>query len=180
VLASRSAQFQSAVYGCGSVDVIWSLELVRGIPTAGLGTIEGDGTYDAPASSNDTFVLLVRATGLDCSDRSGIARVMVPAQPRAFLVELENFTAGFDIPGSKVLKSEHCGSASGGMSVVGMDRSGEHIEVPMTVRGAGRYLAYVGYAAESGDFIRVKVEVEGCGASGTATDFELKEGTGTG
>ena len=178
VKATRSRQFSSVVNGCGSDSVIWSLELVSGIPTAGLGNIGDDGIYDAPLTSGDSFEILVRAVGADCLDKSGIAKVKIPAQPRTFTVELEGFSGKFDVPGSAPIKVEHCALASSGESVTGLDRNGEYIEVPLHVRGAGEYLAYLRYASNPGTRFWVSLKVEGCGAAGSSVSFTLDEGGG--
>ena len=52
VRAGGSRNFGSTVSGCGSDSVIWSLEIVSGISTSGLGGIGDDGVYQAPATSN--------------------------------------------------------------------------------------------------------------------------------
>jgi hypothetical protein len=166
------------VSGCGSDSVIWSLDLVSGVATGGLGSIGDDGLYDAPATSGDNFEVLVRATGAACQDKSGIAKLSIPAQPRTFTVELESFVNKFDVPGSAAIKVEHCALASSGESVVGLDRNGEYIEVPMYVRGAGNYLAYLSYASNPGTRIWVRIEVHGCGASGSSAGFTLDQGEG--
>jgi hypothetical protein len=170
--------FSSTVSSCGSDSVIWSLDLVSGIATGGLGNITDRGVYEAPATSGETFDVLVRATSAACLDKSGIAKVRIPAQPRTFTVELENFVNKFNVPGSAAIEAEHCALASNGEAVVGMDRGGEFIEVPMYVRGAGNYLAYLGYAANVGARIWVRIEVDGCGAAGSAAGFTLDQGEG--
>jgi hypothetical protein len=179
VQAGGRCDFSSTVSGCGSDSVFWSLEIVSGISTSGLGSIGDDGVYHAPVTSGDNFEVLVRATGAACLDKSGIAKVKVPAQARTFTVELEDFVDKFNVPGSAAIKAEHCGLASNGKSVVGLDRNGEYIEVPIYVRGAGNYLAYMRYAAEPGTRIWVRIEVDGCGAAGSTVGFTLDQGEGT-
>jgi hypothetical protein len=179
VKAEGSRDFSSIVSGCGSDSVIWSLEIVSGVSTSGLGNIGHDGLYQAPATSGDNFEVMVRATGAACQDKSGIAKAKIPAQPRTFTVELENFVAKFNVPGSAGIKVDHCGLASSGESVVGMDRNGEYIDIPMYVRGAGNYLAYLRYASDPGTRIWVRIEVDGCGAAGSTAGFTLDQGVGT-
>ena len=111
--------------------------------------------------------------------KSGIAKVRIPAQPRTFSVELEDYETTFDVPGSDRIRVEHCSQASSAEAVAGMDRSGEYIEMPLYVRGAGRYVAYVAYAAEPGTMRWLTVEVKGCGSAANTVGFTLDEGTGT-
>ena len=92
---------------------------------------------------------------LSFPERSGIAKVKVPAQPRTFTVELESFTNKFDVPGSDPIEIDQCNLASNGKSVAGLDRNGEYIEVPLFVRGAGTYLPYLRYASNRGTRIWV-------------------------
>ncbi len=179
VKAAGNRVFSSVVSGCGSDSVIWSLDIVSGVATSGLGNMGDDGIYEAPRTSGETFDVLVRATAAACLDKSGIAKVRIPAQARTFTVELEGFVNKFNVPGSAAIKAEHCGLASGGESVVGMDRNGEYIEVPMYVRGAGNYLAYVSYASEPGTRMWVRIQVDGCGAVGSGVGFTLDQGGGT-
>ena len=179
VPASRSFQFTSTASGCGTDSTIWSLEIVSGIATAGLGGIREDGAYEAPATSGDNFEIMVRATSAALPIKSGIAKVRIPAQPRTFSVELEDYETTFDVPGSDRIRVEHCSQASSAEAVAGMDRSGEYIEMPLYVRGAGRYVAYVAYAAEPGTMRWLTVEVKGCGSAANTVGFTLDEGTGT-
>jgi hypothetical protein len=178
VRASGSCNFYSTVSGCGSDSVIWSLELLSGIATAGLGSIGDEGLYEAPRTSGDSFEVLVRATGAGCLEKSGIAKVTIPAEPRTFTVELEGFTDMFNVPGSAPIKVDQCNLASSGQSVDGLDRNGEYIEVPLYVRGAGGYIAYMRYASNPGTSIWVRVEVDGCGATGSGVGFTLDQGEG--
>jgi hypothetical protein len=59
-----------------------------------------------------------------------------------------------------------------------MDRSGEYVEVPMYVRGAGSYVAYLRYASNPGTRMWFRIEVDGCGAEGSGVDFTLDQGQG--
>jgi hypothetical protein len=179
VLVAGSSQFSGTVSGCGSDSVIWSLDLVWGVATGGLGNIDEAGGYEAPATSGDNFDILVRATGAGCLNKSGIAKVRIPAEPRTFTVELEGFETKFDVPGSAKIMAEDCSMASSGHAVVGLDRAGEYIEVPMSVRGAGRYLAYLGYAADPDTRTWVRVEARGCGNAQNSASFTLDQGEGT-
>jgi hypothetical protein len=179
VLASGNCFFTSTVSGCGTDSTIWSLELVTGVATAGLGSIGEDGAYEAPATSGDNFEVLIRATSAGCLTKSGIAKVRIPAEPRTFSVELEDYDAKFNVPGSEKIRVEQCSHASSGEAVAGLDRNGEYIEVPMHVRGAGRYIAYVTYAAAAGTRTWLRLEAEGCGSAGNTAGFTLDEGEGT-
>jgi hypothetical protein len=178
VKAEGRCVFTCMVSGCNSGDVIWSLEIVTGLATGGLGDIRDNGVYEAPITSGDNFEVLIRATSVGCPDKSGIAKVKVPAQPRPFTVELEHFENSFNVPGSVQIKRDQCSMASSGESVVGLDRIGEYIEVPIYVRGAGEYLPYVRYASAQGTRMWVRVEVDGCGAAGTTAGFTLDQGEG--
>ncbi len=179
VKTAGSRTFSSIVSGCDSDSVIWSLEMVSGLATSGLGSIGHDGIYEAPLTSGDNFDVMVRATGAACLHKSGIAKVRIPAEARPFTVELEDFVNKFNVPGSAAIKAEHCALASGMKSVVGLDRNGEYIEVPICVRGAGDYLAYLRYASEPGTRMWVRIEVDGCGAAGSTAGFTLDQGVGT-
>jgi hypothetical protein len=179
VKVADSRSFSSTVSGCGSDSVIWSLDLVSGVSTSGLGSIDDDGVYKAPLTSGDNFEVLVRATGAACLDKSGIAKVKIPAEPRTFTVELESFTNSFNVPGSAAIKIEHCSLASSQESVAGLDRNGEFIEIPIYVRGTGNYIAHLGYASQPGTRIWVRIEVDGCGAAGSTAGFTLDQGVGT-
>jgi len=178
VEASESRYFNSMVSGCGSDSVIWSLELVSGITTAGSGSIDEQGTYEAPITSGENFEVMVRATVAACPEKSGIAKVKIPAQPRSFIVELESYNNEFNVPGSDPIKVDQCNLASNGRSVAGLDRNGEYIEVPLYVRGAGNYVAHLRYAANRGTRIWVRVEVDGCGDAGSGFGFTLDKGEG--
>jgi hypothetical protein len=178
VKAAGSLPFTSIVSGCGSDSVIWSLDLISGVATAGLGGVVEDGVYEAPQTSGDNFEVLVRATASACINKTGIAKVRIPAQARTFTVELEAFDRSYNVPGSGSIRSEYCGRASGGESVTGLDRIGEYIDVPMNVRGGGDYIAYVRYASNPGVSIWVRIEVDGCGAAGTSAGFTLDQGEG--
>jgi hypothetical protein len=179
VPASGTVGFTGTVSGCGSDSVIWSLELVSGVATAGLGSIDEEGTYVGPATSGDNFEVLVKAAGAGCIAKSGIAKVKVPAQPRSFIVELEGFTNKFNVPGSEKIRVEHCSVASSGEAVVGLDRNGEYIEIPLYVRGGGDYIAHMRYASDVGTRSWVTIEVDGCGAAGSSAGFTLDQGEGT-
>jgi hypothetical protein len=173
-----SVTFSSMVADCSSEDVVWSIEPSWGSPTS-LGTIRSNGTYVAPLSARSGFIVMIKATGTGCDDKTGIARAAIPADIGGFKVELEDFTVAHNIihPGIEVLS---CSAASQSLAVVGLNEAGEYIEIPMTVLHPGTYTASVFYSANQGHVIDVRVSVEGCGHASQQEDFRLDRGTGIG
>jgi hypothetical protein len=181
VAVTGSCVFAGSVMNCESHYVSWSIQPINVNPLD-LGEITADGTYIAPASAAADIEVLVRATSIGCPGKSGVAKVVVPAQARAFTVELESYVDSHDsvgVPRTEPIAAVGCTYASGGKSVVGMDNPGEYIIVPMTVPGSGTYTASVRYAAWTGDTLHVRLQVEDCGQSGQ-DEYLLTEGTGLG
>ncbi len=178
VLIGDSLQFTGEVVGCSSEGIAWSVAAINGHPLD-IGIVRSNGTYVAPVTAASSITLMVKAVSTNCSDKIGIARVAIPAQARAFDVELEDFTDAYEI-GFPYITTIPCGAASGGESVVGLNVTDEYIDVPMRVPGNGSYLATVSYAAGTGDSIRVRVSVDDCGYGLQHEDFLLDQGTGTG
>jgi hypothetical protein len=178
VLIGDSLQFTGEVVGCSSEDIAWSVAAINGQPLD-IGSVRSNGTYVAPVTAASSITLMVKAVSADCSDKIGVARVAIPAQARAFDVELEDFTDAYEI-GFPYITTIPCGAASGGKSVVGLNLADEYIDVPMRVPGNGAYFATVSYAARTDDSIQVRVSVDDCGYGLQQEDFLLDQGTGTG
>lgn len=181
VVVTGSRIFGGSAVNCASDDLSWSIQPIDMHPLD-FGEILEDGTYLAPNSAAADIRVLVRAASIGCPDKSGVARVIVPAQARAFTVELEGFVDSHDslgVPHTELIQSVACPHASAGESVSGMDLPGEYIIVPMTVPGSGIYKASVRYAAWFDDTLHVRLEVVDCGQPGQ-DEYLLTEGTGLG
>jgi hypothetical protein len=97
-----------------------------------------------------------------------------------FAVELEHYSSSYDDPASQApIKAEFCSNASNDSSAVGLDVPGEWIMVSVDIPESGSYIAHLDYAANAGDVITARLEMDDCGTA-TETDFLLDAGTGTG
>jgi hypothetical protein len=181
IVITDSLEFTSVVSGCATEDVVWSVAAVTGDPDI-VGTISSEGVYVAPTAAQSPLELMVRAVSVDCSDKSGVAKVVVIAGAASFEVELDRYTFSHNIekPMKYDIAIAYCSHASEGKAVEGLDVEGEYIEVPITVPGPGVYTASVTYAAWVDMPLEVRVEVEGCSELSQSEDFLLDEGTGAG
>ena len=181
LIISDSLQFSSVVSGCATGDVVWSIAAVKGDPDV-TGTISSNGMYNAPGLAESPLAVMVRASSVDCPEKSGVAKVVVIAGAVSFEVELDTYTFAYDIdtPIRYPIAVVYCRYASGGKAVEGLDVEGEYIEVPITVPGSGTYTVSVTYAAWVDLPILVRVEVEGCSDLNQHEDIWLDEGTGAG
>jgi hypothetical protein len=173
--------FTGDVIGCTSNDISWSIRAIGSHPLD-IGEILADGTYLAPSSTVSDIEIFIRAASISCPGKSGIAKVIVPSQPRAFTVELEDYIDSHDslgVPLTEPIDAVICGYASAGKSVIGLDNPGEYIVVPMIVPGSGTYVATVRYASWALDTLHVRLEIDGCGQPGQ-DEYQLMEGTGLG
>jgi hypothetical protein len=179
VVATGSLTFVAAVVGCGSDSVTWSLaRITRGFYNTGSITA---GTYEGPVAADQDFALLIEATSFGCPGKIGIARLTVNAPPRSFDVEMEAFTQSYNVPGSEEIEADYCGGASGGQAVLGLDREGEYIDVPVGVPASGTYTVTLRYqAAAEGDTIASTVSMIDCGTPVPETGFLSTHGAGIG
>jgi hypothetical protein len=180
ISAADSVGLEHTVSGCLSDDVVWSLEPIWGTPPD-IGTMRTSGMYVAPDFASSGFAVMAKATSLSCTDKAGIARINIPADPVVTMIELEDYTESYNIqaPHTEEIYVISCTHASEGKAVQGLDNEGEYIRVPMRVTGSGAYTATVRYAAYYGDTARVRVELEGCNGP-AEEEFFLTEGTGVG
>lgn len=181
VAVAGARAFTGDVIGCSSDDVSWSIQAINSHPLD-IGEILADGTYLAPSSTVSDIEIFIRAASISCPGKSGIAKVIVPSQPRAFTIELEGFIDSHDslgVPLTEPIDAVDCGYASAGKSVIGLDNPGEYIIVPMTVPGSGTYVASLRYASWALDTLYVRLEVDDCGQPGQ-DEYQLMEGTGLG
>ncbi len=176
----ESITFSKEVEGCGTGGVAWSVEALHG-GGPDVGSMGSDGSYNVPSSLTGDIRLLVRAAGVGCSDRVGIATVTVVA-PAEFKVELEDYTASYnDARGGSFISAYYCSKASGHHMVKGLDYPGEWIEVPLSVPAYGTYDVVLRYAALAGDTLRATVTLEGCAPSPPPeVDFVMDQGAGLG
>jgi hypothetical protein len=179
LLAAGTVDFASEVFDCASQNVVWSIERLWGEP-ASPGVITSVGQYAAPLSINRNFAVVVKALSLGCPTKTGIARVVVYAQPRSFDVELEQFSSSFNQPGSNVIKPVGCSNASGGLAVSGLDNPGEWIKVVFTIPVSGTYEARVRYQGPDGFMTGVEIKIEDCTTPVPQAEFTLDEGVGVG
>jgi hypothetical protein len=97
-----------------------------------------------------------------------------------FGVELEHFSSSYDAGTSQVpIHAEPCSNASNDSSATGLDVVDEWIMVTVDVPEPGEYVAHLSYAANAGEVIAARMEMDGCGTV-TSTEFLLDQGTGTG
>ena len=181
VAVGGSRAFSGGVVGCSSDDVSWSIQAIGGHPLD-IGEILADGTYLAPSSTVSDIEIFIRAASIGCPGKSGIAKAIVPAQPRAFTVELEGYIDSHDslgVPLTEAIDTVPCTHASAGESVIGLDNPGEYIIVSMIVPGSGTYVANLRYASWALDTLHVRLEVDDCGQAGQ-DEYQLMEGTGLG
>jgi hypothetical protein len=180
ISAADSVELDYTVSGCSPDDVVWSLEPLWG-DQADIGTMRSRGAYVPPDFVSSGFAVLARATSQGCTDKAGIARINITADPVVTTIELEDFTESFNIqaPHTEEIQVVGCSHASEGRAVQGLDNEGEYIRVPMRITGSGAYTATVRYAAYFGDTVGVRVEIEDCDVS-VQEDFSLTEGSGIG
>jgi hypothetical protein len=170
--------FSGSVSNCASSEVTWSLARLWG-STDDLGTISPRGVYEAPTGIANSFAVMVKATGVDCPTKVGIAKVVFyPSEWPD--IQLESFTESLDAPGSAPIQAATCGGAVGGLAVQGLDTGGEWIKVPIYIPLAGVYRAFVRFQSMPGDTIAVRVAMEGCGTPVPESDFILTGGYGLG
>ncbi len=174
--SGESVKFNAFVHNCLPEGVDWSIAKAYG-GSEELGTIDKDGTYTAPSSSS-RVKLIVMARSLSCQNKIGIASLEIEPDIFPFRVELEDFNQS-ENKGKKEIEKVPCGAASGRWAVQGLDYSGDKIWVTFNLQKSGKYRLSVWYSANSGDAIRVRVSIEGCGQA-QSEEFSLTEGTGIG
>jgi hypothetical protein len=177
--AGEAVTFSSDVFECSSDSVVWSVGRLWG-SSSSLGSISSTGLYQPPPSFNNDFAVAVRATSFDCPGKVGLARVLVYVGPKAFSVQMEDFTSSYDVPYSTPIAAASCGGAIGGKAVKGLDNPGEWIRLVVEVPSAGTYQAFLRYQAETGVVLQAKVSMEEAGDPTPEADFVLDEGAGIG
>jgi hypothetical protein len=174
-----SVEFAYSSPGCDAPQLVagdptWTVEIISG-SSLDAGVLRGRGAYVAPTRPDEDLELMIMASSDGCPGKTGIAKITVK-KPLHFLVELEEFTAS---DGEGIRPGVACG---GGEGVQGLDKSGEWIEIPISVKAGGRYNGYIRYASGRGDSLRLSVKVDGGGPGGTSpvVPILIAHGTGVG
>lgn len=157
VALGDSVTFLPASSGCPLAMPEWSFVGISPGPGQ-LGTMRPNGTYVAPSSAFEDFMLMAMVASADCPDKMGIAKIRIVV-PEPFKVELEGYT---ESSGGGIMNTVLC---DGGQAVIGLDAPGEWIEVPYEVKVGGTYTAEIHYGAIEGDILRVSVTEAVCDTS---------------
>jgi hypothetical protein len=128
----------------------------------------------------DLWIVLPVAASLiavGCSDRA--SGPITDGGGLPFEVEVEDFSASFDVAGTVPVHKVSCSTASGDSAVTGLDSETEWLEVGITVPESGTYSVEIRYAAPWGVPSELEVAAQGCGSTQEAT-LTLSQGTGIG